>query len=319
MAGWRLVNKLALGVAAWLMLLSTVAFSAPQGGPVAIIVSDTEEAYTLPVKTFEAEMESEVRVFNLRGDLDRAPALMAEVLAVRPSLLFALGAKAACVAKVWTRERPELPVLFAMVLNWQRYGLMDGQKNIFGIDSDVDPGIQFAHMLLVSPGISRVGVIYNSDLSGQVVAKARDAAKVLGVELIEQAIRQPQQLERAYLEIDEKIDALLILADPVVYTLENIAWLEKSCIRDRIICVGQSGNAAKLGVLMAIEPDIPNIGAQAASLAKSVIAGRQRPDEVGVKSPLGTKVYLNMRTAEKIGLTLSRAAISMASEVYNGQ
>ncbi|MDH5297840.1 MAG: hypothetical protein OEV91_02360 [Desulfobulbaceae bacterium] len=313
-----MVNKLLLGVAAWLVLLTAVAVAAPQDGPVAVIVSDSEEAYSLPVQTFVSELEMPVRVFDLRGDIDRAQTLMAEVLALRPSLIFALGAKAAYVAKVWTRDRTDLPVLFAMVLNWQRYGLMDGQDNVFGIDSEVEPGIQFAHMLLLSPGIKRIGVIYNGDLTGQVVAKARGAAQVLGVELVEQAIRQPQQLERAYLEIAERIDALLILADPVVYTLENIAWLEKRCMRDRLICVGQSGNAAKLGVLMAIDPDIPNIGAQAAAMAQNVLAGRQQPGAIGVMPPLGTKIYLNLRTAEKIGLIPSRAAVNMASEVYDG-
>ena len=312
------MNRIVLGIIAWLVLLGSGMAAAAEFGPVAVILSDTEEAYTLPVATFRAEYRGAVQVFNLEGDINRAPALMDKVMAIHPSLLFTLGAKASYVGKVWTRELPELPVLFAMVLNWQRYDLMDGQENIFGIDSTVDAGTQFAHMLMLAPEIKRIGVVYNTALSEEMVKASRAAAKVLGVELVEQPISHPLQLQRAYLEIVDRIDGLLILADPVVYTLENVAWLEKRCTRDHLICVGQSQNAAKLGVLMAVDPDIPNIGAQAASMARSVLSGQKSPKAVGVMPPLGTKVYLNLRTAEKIGLHPSRAAVGMASEVFGG-
>ncbi len=324
MAGWRFkinrIQRVLLGVAAGLLLLLSGAGSAAAaGGPVVVVLSDAEAAYSLPVATFRAELGLPVQVFNLEGDIDRAPALMEKIMALHPALLFTLGAKASYVAKVWTKDRPELPVLFAMVINWQHYGLVDGQQNIFGIDSDVEPGVQFAHMMMLSPRIKRVGVIYNTSLSGEVVTAARKAAKVLGIELEERAIRHPQQLQRAYLEMVDDIDGLLILADPVVYTLENIAWLQKRCMRDHLICVGQSENVAKLGVLMAIDPDIPNIGAQAAAMARSVLSGHQTPAAVGVMPPLGTKLYLNLRTADKIGLHPSRAAVDMASQVFDGQ
>jgi ABC-type uncharacterized transport system substrate-binding protein len=320
MAGWRLVNNLVLGLVAWFALAGAPAAAVPQGQPaptVAVILSDSEAAYSLPLKTFQAEVAVPVRVFSLRGDIDRAPALMTEVLSLQPSLILALGAKAAFAAKIWTRDRPDLPVLFAMVLNWQRYGLMDGQENIFGIDSEMEPGIQFAHLLTLSPDVKRIGVVYNSDFSSTAMVKARENARILGVQLVERVIRHPHQLERAYLEISQQIDALLIPADPVVYTLENVAWLEKRCIRDRLICIGQSRNAARLGILMAVDPDIPNIGAQAASLTRSIVAGKLRPSDIGVMQPLGTKIYLNLRTAEKVGLRPSRAAVNMATEVYD--
>ncbi len=35
--------------------------------------------------------------------------------------------------------------------------------------------------------------------------------------------------------------------------------------------------------------------------------------------PLGTRLYLNLRTAHKIGLQPSRAAINLASEVFDEQ
>ena len=301
-----------------LLSLSAVAASA-KPGPVVVLLSDDEAVYSQPVQAFRAEVKAPVRVFNLKGDVNRAETMMAEILALDPSLLFTLGAKASYVAKVWTRERPDLPVLFAMVLNWERYQLTEGQENVFGIAAGVEPGVQFAHMLMVAPSIKRIGVIYNDDLSAETVAAARAAATIFGVELVEQTVRRSSDIKRAYLEIADSIDGLLILADPVVYTLENVAWLQKRSMRDHLVCVGQSENVAKMGILMAIDPDVSNIGSQAASMARTVLSGRQSPKVMGVMPSLGTRLYLNLRTAHKIGLQPSLAAINMASEVFGDQ
>ncbi len=313
------MNKMIPTILIWFMVAFSATVAAAKPGPVVVLLSDKEAAYSLPVETFRVAVKVPIRVFNLDGDVDRAAAVMKEVLALDPSLLFTLGAKASYVAKVWTRDRPDLPVLFAMVLNWQRYQLTQGQENMFGIDSSVEPGVQFAHMLMLSPTIKRIGVIYNADLSSEMVAAARAAAKVFGVEIVEQTVRRSSDLKRAYLEIGDRIDGLLILADPVVYTLENVVWLQNRCMRDQLICVGQSENVAKTGILMAIDPDVPNLGAQAASMVRSVLSGRQSPGNIGVMPPLGTRLYLNLRTAHKIGLYPSLAAINMASEVFDDQ
>ncbi|MDH4321147.1 MAG: hypothetical protein OEV73_06575 [Desulfobulbaceae bacterium] len=313
------MNRIIPAILIWSLLALSATVACAASGPVVILLSDDETAYSLPVATFRAEFEGPVQIFNLEGDVDRAEKVMGEILALDPSLLFTLGAKASYVAKIWTRDRPELPVLFAMVLNWQRYRLTEGQENVFGIDSGVEPGVQFAHMLMLSPAIKRIGVIYNADLSKETVVQARAAAQVFGVDLVEQTVSRSSDLQRAYQEISGRIDGLLILADPVVYTLENVAWLQSRCMRDQLICVGQSENVAKTGILMAIDPDVPNIGAQAAAMARSVLTGRQKPTDVGVMPPLGTRLYLNLRTAHKIGLQPSRAAINLASEVFDEQ
>ncbi|MFC1512987.1 ABC transporter substrate-binding protein [Thermodesulfobacteriota bacterium] len=313
------MNKIIPPILLLFMLAFSATVAAANPGPVVVLLSDDEAAYSLPVETFRVAVKAPIRVFNLGGDVDRASAVMSEILDLDPSLLFTLGAKASYVAKVWTSERPDLPVLFAMVLNWQRYQLTQGQANVFGIDSSVEPGVLFAHMLMLSPTIKRIGVIYNADLSSEMVVAARDAAEVFGVELVEQTVSRSSDLKRAYLEIGDRIDGLLILADPVVYTLENVAWLQKRCMRDQLICVGQSENVAKTGILMAIDPDVPNLGAQAASMARSVLSGHQSPGNIGVMPPLGTRLYLNLRTAHRIGLHPSRAAINLASEVFDEQ
>ena len=284
-------------------------------GPIAILLSDTEEAYSKPVASFIDEIQTPVQVFNLKGEIDSAPSIMAKIIALRPALIFALGAKAAYTAKVWTTDRPQIPVVFAMVLNWQKYHLLDGQENIAGIASEVAPGTQLVNMTIASPQLKKVGVIYSKSYSSETIRQAKEAAAKLGLEVVDMPISRPMEFRQAYKQIAERIDGFWILADPVVYTLENVDYLERRCTKDQIVCMGQSRNIAEMGVLLAVDPDIANIGLQAASMAKSILLRHQLPKQIGVMPPLGTHLVLNAKTADKIGLDLSSIAMDMANEI----
>lgn len=283
--------------------------------PVVVFLSDEEAAYKVPMTTFVEEIGVPVKVFNLKGEIDRVPELMPELLAGKPPLIFALGAKASYTAKLWTKNRPHIPVIFAMVLNWQRYRLLSNQDNITGIAAEPAPGTQFVNMIMCSPSVKRIGVIYSRKHSFQTILKARQEAEKLGLELVDLPITDPKDFRRAYKKMADWIDGFWMLADPVAFTLDNISWLEKRCIKDRIVCIGQSENIARMGVLLAVNPDIRSIGAQAASMAKNILLRNQSPKKIGVMPPLGTHLILNMKTADRIGLEISRSVMDMTSEI----
>ena len=66
-----------------------------------------------------------------------------------------------------------------------------------------------------------------------------------------------------------------------------------------------------------MDPDPANVGLQAASMAKSILINHQNPKEVGVMPPLGTRLVLNAKTAEKIDLKLNRTAMDLASDIID--
>ena len=285
--------------------------------PVVILLSEQEEAYSSPIKGFSSEIGIPVETFNLLGNVEKAPAIMSRILARKPRLIFALGAKAAVVSKVWTASRPDVPVVFAMVLNWERYDLIVPNGNVTGIAYDIDPGTFLASLSMVSPSSTTVGVIYNDEQSGQKVNLARRAAAILNLEIIEKTVDRPQDFQRAFKVMADSIDSYWILADPVVYTLENISWLEKRCLKNKLICLGPSENVTKLGVIMSVESDIKNIGIQAASLARSILEHKQNPGKLGIVPPIGTQLYINNKTARKIGLQVNQNVLDNAADVID--
>ncbi|MFZ5797856.1 MAG: ABC transporter substrate-binding protein [Thermodesulfobacteriota bacterium] len=282
---------------------------------IAVLLSDSEKAYEEPLRTFTDSVALEVRVFNLQGDIRNDPGLKTKLFADTPSLIFALGAKAAFVAKLWTRDRQDIPVLFAMVINWQRYKLLDDQSNIAGISSEVNPGNQFLNLSILAPRIRRIGVIYSPRHSKEIVAETRKAVGMLGMELVERPISREQDFRRVYRELSASIDGLWVLNDPLIYTLDNMSWVEARCIADRLVCIGQSRNLAEIGLMLSVRPDTGNIGAQAASMVKNILNRGQSPAAIGVMEPLGTNISINLRTAKRVGVELSDQALNLATEV----
>jgi ABC-type uncharacterized transport system substrate-binding protein len=283
--------------------------------PIAILLSENESMYQSPVKAFQAETDNPVHFFNLQGDIKKDPGLQQKIFSLQPQLIFALGAKAAFTAKLWTKERQDIPVLFAMVLNWKRYKLLD-QKNMVGIAAEIAPGTKFANIAVFSPDTKKIGVIYSSQ-SSEVLKQAQEAAEIFNIELYSKKIHQSKEFKRTFKEIRQKVDAFLVLNDPVIYTLQNMDWLKIRCIKDRLPCIGQSKNIAEHGLVLSINPDIAGIGSQAASVAKNIINRHQRPDLIGVMAPLGTQIIINRTTAQRIGLKLHQIPLDLATQVID--
>ena len=314
MPGKRLINKLLL----CLLLLCGLwpaTFGWAAEGPVVVLLSDSESAYNRPVVAFSEKVQLPVRLFNLHGDIHHDPQLKNKILQSRPRLILALGAKAAYAAKLWTRRQQDIPVLFAMVLNWQRYQLLD-QANMAGIAAEMAPGTQLINMTMVSPDVKRVGIVHGRH-SRAIVAQARQAASLLGLELVSQPIDRSHDFRLAFKKMAPEVDAYWVVNDPLVYTLENMDWLEDRCIKERLVCMGQSANIARAGLLMAVNPDPAGIGNQAADLASSILEGRQSPSQIGVMPPLATQILVNRRTGRRIGMELSNQALDMATKVID--
>lgn len=82
-----------------------------------------------------------------------------------------------------------------------------------------------------------------------------------------------------------------------------------------MVCISHSDNIAKLGLLLAINPDTSSIGSQAAQIAEQVLQFGKSPESIGVQTPIGTNLTLNARTAKKIGVEIPDHAVQIANKV----
>jgi len=314
MPGKTRLHKLLVLLALACCLWGHSVWAADPGGPVAILVSDSDEAYRKQAESFRDDVDLPAQVFNLQGDISADPALKDRIFAAKPVLIYALGAKAAYAAKLWTQNRQEIPVIFAMVLNWQRFNLLDGSTNMAGIAAEMPAGTQFINLSIFSPGVKRIGVVY-SPYSTELLAQARKAAATLGLELVTEPVDSSKDLQRSFKVMEDSIDAFWVLSDPILYTLDNLDWLEDRCLKKRLLCVGQSQNLVKIGISLAVTPDFSQTSTQAAAMAKNILLHGQKPSEIKVMDPISTQILLNLKTAKRIGLSFSPEAMGMATTV----
>ena len=286
-------------------------------GRIVIFLSAEEAAYLRPVEVFADEVNRPTEILNMEGNIDRGMKMMGDVLDKTPSLIFTLGAKATYIAKKVTfdRKRQEIPIVFARVINWERYGLLNDSGNICGISAEVDAGTQMFNLRMFTPNVRTVGVVYSGH-STQIVDRAKMVIAMLGIEIIDAKIAKHGEFRNAYEKMSGKIQAFWILQDPNLFTVENMNWLVEQAKTDKIITLGQSENIAKTGATIAITIDEHNIGTQAASIAKDLLSANQQAKDIGVMPPLGTKIYLNMKTANKITLAIPPDAKNSVSEIF---
>ncbi|MBK8274648.1 MAG: hypothetical protein IPK92_02145 [Nitrospira sp.] len=138
------------------LLLSPI--SAVSAGEIAILKSSDLPYYEQAVLGFRAGLPSSmhVREYNIGGQFTQGREIGRALRASPPTLVFAVGLKAALAAKL---EIFDTPVIFCMVLNPESHGLPT--SNMTGIAVRTSAATQLTAIRSVMPDRRRIGVLYD--------------------------------------------------------------------------------------------------------------------------------------------------------------
>lgn len=259
---------------------------------VAVVVSDDLAPYTDPVPAFLEALGEPAQVFNLHGRRSEADALVDRLRENRPEVAFCLGAKAA-----WTvhRSLPGLPVVYASVIEPERYGL-DGPA-VTGIAMTPDPVATISNFTTFFGDVKRIGVLRGPAIDDDRWREMERAAGDVGVELVFARVEQPRGLRAAYAELAPRVDGLWLVPDRAVLTPESFRLLTEETRRRRQPLLVETENMVEAGGLFAVVPDPGGIGRQAAALARAILDGRP-PGSLPPAYPEDVRVAMNLRTLE---------------------
>ena len=310
-----------------LCLLGSATFAAglpaPAGAVVLVVKSDGLEQYDAPIRSFKSGVTESTRVIDIEGSRRRggerlrAVASRTDTSDAEPvDAVFALGGQAAYLSR---RALPTRPMVFAMVLDWQRY---EFTAPAAGISVEIPVDSLFTRFKLLLPGIERLGLIHGGDLSPATLLAAREAAAVLSIELIVESVKYSESVPGAYRRLRRDVDALWMLPDPLVVTLDNFRYLRDRTRRDGVAFLAFSENFVRAGALLSIAPSYRTMGAQAAALLDELRAqpsltrtAAARAGEIRVQQPMGSKLVINADAAQDLGIELDAALLSMADVV----
>jgi putative ABC transport system substrate-binding protein len=165
----------------------------------------------------------------------------------------------------------------------------------------------------VSPGSSRLAVLWDP-AAGTAQLKALEAAsRALGIQLLTLEVRGPDDLDGAFkIAHKERARALNVLASPLLasYSQRIVALAAKS----RLPAIYQWREHAEAGGLMSYGPILLETWRQTGLLVGKVLRGA-KPADLPVEQPTKFELVINLKTAKALGLTIPPSVLGRADQV----
>ena len=251
------------------------------------------------------------------GRLDQISTLAAELIALGVDVLVVGGTIAARSTKAITSTIPIVftqagdPVSSGLVASLARPG--GNATGLSNLTSELS-GKQLEILKAARPQVSRIGVLYNpvNPANRVALAEARASARTLAMELQVLEIRQPNELAHTFSLLKTRgVDALLVLSDPVLAPIYDVA---KLTIQSRLPAISANRAFAEAGGLFSYGPSFPENFRRAASYVDKILKG-VRPADLPVQQPTKFEFVINTGAAKALGLTIPPSLLARADEV----
>jgi len=240
------------------------------------------------------------------GRLDQISTLAAELIALGVDVLVVGGTIAARSTKAITSTIPIVftqagdPVSSGLVASLARPG--GNATGLSNLTSELS-GKQLEILKAARPKVFRIGVLYNPVNPANRVAleEARASARTLALELHVLEIRQPNELANTFSFLKTRgVDALLVLSDPVLAPISDVA---KLTIKNRLPAISANRAFAEAGGLFSYGPSFPENFRRAASYVDKILKGA-RPADLPVQQPTKFEFVINTSAAKALGLNV---------------
>ena len=249
------------------------------------------------------------------GQYERLAELAAELVKLKPDLIFTHTSPGAAAARNATKT---IPIVFGAVGDAERRGFVDSLARpsanmtgltLLGVDLD---GKRLEILKETLPTISRVGVLINdaNPAFRRHVRGLRNVSEALDLRLTGIRVQDPGQLGSALSRV--AIDALLVTNDALLHDFRRrIAELAAA---DHIPTIAEIKEFAEDGGLIAYGPDLFSMFRYAAIYVDKILKGA-RPADLPVQRPTKFELVINLKTAKQIGLNIPPNVLARADKV----
>jgi putative tryptophan/tyrosine transport system substrate-binding protein len=251
------------------------------------------------------------------GDADRIRRYAAELVALAPDVMLAMGATVGSLQQA----TQSVPIVFVIVADPVGGGLVESLArpgtNATGFASfEYSMGGKWLELLReIAPGVKRVAVLRDPTLasgSGQFGA-IQSVAPMFAAELTPIAVRTPEEIERGVTAFVRASSGGLIVtgsAQAVIHRQSIIKLAE----RHKLPAVYFQRMFAKEGGLISYGPDFLDQFQRAAGYVDRILKG-EKPADLPVQAPTKYELVINLKTARALGLTVPPTLLARADEV----
>jgi putative ABC transport system substrate-binding protein len=265
---------------------------------------------------------SEGRTINIEyrwaeGRDDRAVQLAAEFVRLKVAVIVTSGVPAIRAAKQATSA---IPIIFAVAADPVGAGLVASLANpggnVTGLSNQSADlaGKRLELLRELIPGLHRLAIIANVTNSDgvQETHDAEKAAQALGLDVLRLPVRKVEDIEPAFDSLSARVDALYVVADPLINT--SRVRIQIRALAARLPTIYNTREFVEVGGLISYGPNFPDLWQRAAEFVDKILRGA-RPTDIPVEQPTKFDLAINMITARALGLTAPAALLARADEV----
>jgi len=288
-----------------------------------VVVGATDERRKNLVSSLAAQgfVEGRNLIFEQRSadaQRGRLAGLVNELNAANVDVIVTFGYPAALAAKNSTRA---VPVVVTGAGDPVATGLVDGLArpggNLTGVtELSTDLSAKRLEILRDAvPNLRRVAMLWNADDLGMTLRyqSAQSAAGLLGVKVQALGVREPDDFDHAFAEMQrEPPQAILMVSDAL--TMLNRKHVVEFANAHRLPTIFEVGAVVRDGGLMSYGPKQSEIGERAGDLVAKILRGA-RPADLPLELPTRFEFLVNLKAARALGINLPSTLISRADEV----
>jgi putative tryptophan/tyrosine transport system substrate-binding protein len=253
------------------------------------------------------------------GHYDRLPALAADLVGRRVTVITAFAVVAAQAAEMATTS---IPIVFAVAVDPVKAGLVESLRrpggNMTGVTNlnvEVEPKrLELVHELL--PTATIVAVLVNPtnpSISEPALRRMQPAARALGLQLQVLNASTDGDLEEAFASLPQlRADALVVAAD--VFFNAHSEQLATLSLRHAIPAIYQYRPFVAAGGLVSYGSDENEYYRLVGLYAGKILRG-EKPADLPVQQTTKIDLIINMNTAKALGITVPLSLLGRADEV----
>nr|WP_204615141.1 ABC transporter substrate-binding protein [Desulforadius tongensis] len=252
---------------------------------------------------------------NAQGDQGNLQTIARKFVEDKKDLILAVATPS---AMTMANETDEIPILITAVTDPVSAKLVKSMEkpgtNVTGT-TDINPVADQLQLIKdIVPAAKKVGIIYNSsEINSKVqVDMADKAAPRLGLELEKVTVTTSSEVMQAAQSLVGRVDAIYLPTDNMV--ISSLPAVLKVAEENKIPVIAGEINAVKNGALATIGIEYYRLGRTTGEMALEVLNGKN-PAEMAIQGQQGSDVVINLKAAQRMGVTIPDEVIAKAKEI----
>ena len=252
------------------------------------------------------------------NQLERLPALAAELVSLKVDVILATGTVAPLAARKATTTIPVViwstgdPIGSGIAASLARPG---GNTTGLTIDSPELAAKRLQLLKEIAPGLTRVAVIWNAanPYAAVVFRETQQAARLLAIQVESIEVRNPIDFDSAFVAvIKARPSGLVVVEDPLTFSVAT--RIVNFALTNRLPAMYGMKEFVSAGGLIAYGPDYQDLLRRAATYVDKILKGAN-PGDLPIEQPTKFGLVINLRTATALSLTVPQSLLVRTDEV----